>query len=224
MQAFWSYAWPAIGSHLNHLNRLILRLTHFLCMLMHPNVSTGSKISHSKLTDLPLINIDLIHLPSCWQGQNSANTGFKFLVLVNTIPCSLYSRHTVLNPLHTLTCLLFILTMYGTYNHYFHCAYDRTGQELVSSLPKITQLLRGRPKVWTQKVWIQSLCSLPLTVYTFQVRYLHSKICGRVWFLSTPNKWVVIWVNGSRLAKVAEIKSSKEGWEVTSPRDRKKGT
>ena len=134
----------------------------------HPNASTRFKVSHSKLVDFPLINIDLIHLPSFRQSQNSVDVGFNFLVTVNTILCSLYSRHTVLSLLHELTCLLLISTMEGKYNHYRHCADERTGQERVSNLPKITQLVRARPGIWTQEVWLQSLGSLPLITYTFK--------------------------------------------------------
>lgn len=87
-------------------NMLILMDSH-----SHPNASTRFKVSHSKLVDFPLINIDLIHLPSFRQSQNSVDVGFNFLVTVNTILCSLYSRHTVLSLLHELTCLLLISTM-----------------------------------------------------------------------------------------------------------------
>lgn len=161
------------------------------CSRSCPNVNTRFKIPHSELVDLPLINVGLIHLPSSWQGQNSVSVDFKLLVIITAIPCLLPSRHTVLSPWQRLTCWLFIVTRYGRCNHYCHCADNRTGQEMVSNLPKITQLIRGRPRIEPRKPGSRACILHHYTVCTFQVRCLHSKISLYSQKVSRrPSQWI----------------------------------
>lgn len=50
-----------------------------LCLHFHPNVSTSLRISHSKLVELLLINLCLIHLPSFGAMSEFREYGLQFL-------------------------------------------------------------------------------------------------------------------------------------------------